>query len=136
MHIAASLMTVMARSFYAAISVPTNVRVRWWCGPPGGGGGVTWQPSPRGWWGTAFPGVGNDKGGGVLRKHLLMPPIFPFNRRAMAELPLDVPISLPADWEECGVLEFVVDDSLGAISNAVNQPLLATKDHTMFCRPT
>ena len=28
------------------------------------GGGVIWQPSPRGWWGTVFPGVGNDKWGG------------------------------------------------------------------------
>ena len=34
------------------------------CGPPcGGWGTVTWQPSPRGWWGTVFPGVGNDMGG-------------------------------------------------------------------------
>ena len=31
--------------------------------PGGGGGGVTWQPSPRGWWGTIFPGAG--QGGGV-----------------------------------------------------------------------
>ena len=29
-------------SFYAAISVPANVRVRLGCGPPRGGGGVTW----------------------------------------------------------------------------------------------
>ena len=36
MHIAASLMTVMARPFYAAISVPANVRVRWWWVPQGG----------------------------------------------------------------------------------------------------
>ena len=41
----------------------SNVRVRWWCGPPGWGT-VTWQLSPRGWWGSVFPGVGNDKGGG------------------------------------------------------------------------
>ena len=38
------------------------------CRSPGGGGGgwgnVTWQPSPMGWWGSVFPGVGNDKGGG------------------------------------------------------------------------
>ena len=32
---------------------------------PGGGGGVTWRPSPSGWRGTIFPGVGQDKGGGV-----------------------------------------------------------------------
>ena len=32
--------------------------------PHGGGGTVTWQPSPKGCWGTVFPGVGNDKGGG------------------------------------------------------------------------
>ena len=25
---------------------------------------VPWQPVPRGWWGTVFPGVGHDKGGG------------------------------------------------------------------------
>ena len=31
--------------------------------PRGGWGTVTWQPSPRGWWGNVFPGVGNDKGG-------------------------------------------------------------------------
>ena len=30
---------------------------------PRGGGGVTWQPSPRGCRGTVFPGVGKDKGG-------------------------------------------------------------------------
>ena len=34
--------------------------------PQGGRGTVTWQPSPRGWWGTVFPGVGQDKGGGGL----------------------------------------------------------------------
>ena len=35
--------------------------------PRGGWGTVTWQPSPRRWWGTVFPGVGNDKGGGGYR---------------------------------------------------------------------
>ena len=34
--------------------------------PQEGVGSVTWRPSPRGWWGTVFPGVGNDKGGGGL----------------------------------------------------------------------
>ena len=35
--------------------------------PRGGLGTVTWQPSPRGWWGTVFPGVGKDEGrGGYL----------------------------------------------------------------------
>ena len=32
--------------------------------PRGEWGTVTWQPSPRRWWGTVFPGVGNNKGGG------------------------------------------------------------------------
>ena len=39
--------------------------------PGGGGGGVTWQPSPRGWRGTVFPGVGQDKGGGDIWNRLL-----------------------------------------------------------------
>ena len=30
--------------------------------PQGGWGTVTWQPSPRGWWGDVFPVVGKDKG--------------------------------------------------------------------------
>ena len=30
------------------------------------GGTVTWQLSPRGWWGTVFPGMGQDKIGGDL----------------------------------------------------------------------
>ena len=46
----------------ASVRRLSNVRVQWWCGPQGGT--VTWQPSPRGWWGTVFPGVGNHKGGG------------------------------------------------------------------------
>ena len=32
--------------------------------PKGGWGTVTWRPSPRGWRGTVFPGVGQDRGGG------------------------------------------------------------------------
>ena len=35
---------------------------------PQGGGGVTWQPSPRGWR-TVFPGVGQDGGGGGANLH-------------------------------------------------------------------
>ena len=38
-------------SLCSAISVPENVRVRWWCGSPRGGGGwgtVTWQRPPGG----------------------------------------------------------------------------------------
>ena len=38
--------------------------------PTEGWGTVTWQPSPRGWWGTVFPGVGNDKGGGGTNFHV------------------------------------------------------------------
>ena len=30
----------------------------------GGLGTVTWQPSPRGWWGTVFPGWGRTRGVG------------------------------------------------------------------------
>ena len=80
---------------YSAISVPENVRVRWYPGgggvvalcadrvlcsrtiaqssfgvvrfPGGRGGTVTWQPSPRGWRGTVFPGAGQDKGEGCTR---------------------------------------------------------------------
>ena len=37
-------------------------------------GPVTWQPSPRGWWGTIFPGVGQDKGGGIWIKGALFRP--------------------------------------------------------------
>ena len=36
-----------------------------YAGSAEGGGGVTWQPSPRGWWGTVFPGWGRTGGGGV-----------------------------------------------------------------------
>ena len=32
--------------------------------PREGWGTVTWHPSPRGWRGTVFPGVGQDKGVG------------------------------------------------------------------------
>ena len=48
------------------------------CGPPGGGWGtVTWQSSPRGWWGTVFPGVGNNIGvGGVHQRPILFPHSF------------------------------------------------------------
>ena len=47
--------------------------------PRGGGGG---GPSlgdrpPGGWWGTVFPGVGNDKGGGVTSERTL--PTFLFH---------------------------------------------------------
>ena len=38
--------------------------------PRGGWGTVTWQLSPRRWWGTVFPGVGNEKrGGGGVPTH-------------------------------------------------------------------
>ena len=35
---------------------------------PWGGvwGTITWQLSPRRWWGTVFPEVGNDMGGGYI----------------------------------------------------------------------
>ena len=72
MHIAASLMTMMARPSCTTVRLfgashchvlplrpACTVVVR---SPRGGWGTVTWQPSPRGWWGTVFPGVGNDKG--------------------------------------------------------------------------
>ena len=42
------------------------------CDPRRGGWGtVTWQPSPRGWWGTVFLGVGKDKGGEGINLGLL-----------------------------------------------------------------
>ena len=74
MHIAASLMTMMARPSCTTVRLfgashchvlplrpACTVVVR---SPRGGWGTVTWLPSPGGWWGTVFPGVGNDKGGG------------------------------------------------------------------------
>ena len=36
--------------------------------PRGAGGTVTWQPSPRGWWGTTSLGWGRTKGGGGYMK--------------------------------------------------------------------
>ena len=53
-------------SFYAAISVPANVRVRWWCGPPGGVGDRHLATVPQGVVGDRLPSVGNDKGGGYV----------------------------------------------------------------------
>ena len=67
MHIAASLLTVMARLSCTTVRLFGASQMCVYGGgavPPGGGGTVTWQPSPRGWWGTVFPGVGNDKRGG------------------------------------------------------------------------
>ena len=75
MHIAASLMSVKAEqalplySFvlqcnFCACKYVCTVVVRF---PGGGGGGwgtVTWQLSTRGWRGTVFPTVGQDKAGG------------------------------------------------------------------------
>ena len=42
-YLGSPLNTSLAEFFCFAISVPANVRVRWWCGPPRGGcGTVTW----------------------------------------------------------------------------------------------
>ena len=51
----------------AAISVPANVRVRWWCGPPRGGVGdrhLATVPQGGGGPSSLGSGVGNDKGEG------------------------------------------------------------------------
>ena len=64
MHMAASLMTVMARPFYPAISVPANVRVRWWCSPPGGVGDRHLVTVPQGVMGDRLPWGGEGQGGG------------------------------------------------------------------------
>ena len=76
MHIAASLMTVMARPSCTAVRLfgashchvlplrpACTVVVR---SPRGGVGDRHFVTVPQGWWGTVFPGVGNDKGGGYI----------------------------------------------------------------------
>ena len=50
---------------FAAISVPANVHVRWWCGPPGGGGGPSLgNRPPGGGGGPSSLGWGTTRGGG------------------------------------------------------------------------
>ena len=63
MHIAASLMTMMARPSCTTVRLfgASHCHVL----PLRPACTVVVQ-SPRGWWGTVFLGVGNDKGGGVL----------------------------------------------------------------------
>ena len=57
--------------FCSAISVPENVRTVVVCFSRGGWGTVTWQRSPRGWRGTVFPRMGQDRGGGITFFHNL-----------------------------------------------------------------
>ena len=61
MHIAASLLTMMARPSCTTVRLfgASHCHVL----PLHPACTVVVQ-SPRGWWGTVFPGVGNDKGGG------------------------------------------------------------------------
>ena len=72
MHIAASLMTVMARPSCTTVCLfgashchvlPLRHALPWGCGPPRGVGDRHLVTIPQGVWGTVFLGVGNDKGG-------------------------------------------------------------------------
>ena len=49
---------------FAAISVPANVHVRWWCGPPGGGGDRHLATVPQEVVGDRLPWGGERQGGG------------------------------------------------------------------------
>ena len=80
MHIAASLMTVMARPSCTTVrlfgashchvlplhaALPNRRRVRWWCGPPGGGVGDRHLVTiPHGVVGDRLPWGGKRQGGG------------------------------------------------------------------------
>ena len=70
MHIAASLMSAIARSYVEFFRFMLQFLCLQVCAsggsavPEGGWGTVTWQPSTRGWWGTVFLGLGKDRGGG------------------------------------------------------------------------
>ena len=60
-------------SFYAAISVPANVRVRWWCGPPGGVGGPSLgNRPPGGGGGPSSLGWGTTRGGGGVSLFMIL----------------------------------------------------------------
>ena len=75
---------------FAAIFVPANVHVRWWCGPPGGGGGPSLgNRPPGGGGGPSSLGWGTTRGGeGTKDAELCSPGYFFFSLSAASLLML------------------------------------------------
>ena len=67
-------------SLRAAISVPANVRVRWWCGPPGGVGDRHLATVPQGVVGDRLSWGGERQGGGGYHKAFFSSKRFGYKR--------------------------------------------------------